>query len=186
MRKQFIVFLAVTILTTAILPQKIYANTSATSAALVLPSVTKATEKDSRAVILQKYLEAHNSPLSAYAATFIDEADKNDIDWKMVAAISGVESTFGQHIPAASYNGWGFGVYGDNVRRFSSWEDGIATVSTSLKEDYMDKYGAKDVYQIGRIYAASPTWAYRVQNFMDEIDAYSATAVDSHTLSISL
>ena len=90
---------------------------------------------------------------------FIKTADEYNLDWKLVAAISGVESTFGKEIPNDSYNAWGWGVYGDNVIRFKSWTDGIETVSQGLRQRYMDQWGGKDIYQIGAMYASSPAWA---------------------------
>ena len=160
-------------LTTLIVPQKAEATTAVSSAVLTTPIDFQFKVDDKRAQILRAYLESKNSPLAPYAQTFVYEADKNNLDWKLVAAISGLESSFGTKIPVASYNGWGFGVYGDNVRRFESWDDGIATVSKSLREDYMNKWHAQNVYEIGRIYAASPTWAVRVEYFINDIDRFA-------------
>jgi hypothetical protein len=134
---------------------------------------------DYRINVLHKYLNKYNSPLADNAEDFVRYADTYKIDWRFVAAISGVESTFGQQIPANSYNGWGFGIYGTNVRYFNSWSDGIETVSKSLREDYMDKWGASDVWSIGKIYAASPTWAERVNYFMDRIQDFSSKNSES-------
>ena len=115
----------------------------------------------------------------------MENADKYNLDWKLVAAISGVESTFGQQIPYSSYNGWGWGIYGDNLIRFSSWTECIETVSKSLREDYADKWKAEDVYQIGRLYASSPTWASRVTYFMNNIQEF-ALSNSKDSLSLSL
>lgn len=142
-------------------------------------------ERDNRAKVLKTYLKKYNSPLADYSDVFIQEADKNDIDWKLVTAISGVESTYGKAIPVNSYNGWGFGIYGNHVLRFGSWEEGIATVSHSLRHDYMNKYGAKDVYEIGSIYAASPTWASRVSYNMSQIQELN-DEVEANTLPLTL
>ena len=90
------------------------ANLAGSQAVSSLPTA----EQDNRAEILKSYLEQYNSPLADHADTLIKEADANQLDWKMVAAIAGVESGFGEAIPAYSYNAWGFGVYGTNVRRF--------------------------------------------------------------------
>jgi hypothetical protein len=49
----------------------------------------------------------------------------------------------------------------------------------------MNKWGAKDVYSIGRYYAASPTWAVRVESFMNKIEAFDETP-DIAALPISL
>jgi hypothetical protein len=100
--------------------QKIYAQEYAagTSAVLLKPVEEKTT--DSRVRILKAYLEQYNSPLVTHAQDFVEIADKYNLDWKLVAAISGVESTFGQQIPYESFNGWGWGIYGDNMIRFKS------------------------------------------------------------------
>jgi len=152
------------------------------SAALFKPDNQQVS--DSRARILREYLEKQNSPLASYAGAFVENADKYNLDWKLVVAISGVESTFGQEVPNDSYNGWGWGIYGDNIIRFSSWNEGIQTISEGLRTKYMDKWGAKDVDEIGRLYAASPTWAQRVESIMNSIDNFNKLSLAN--LSISL
>ena len=157
---------------------------SVSSASIQTANVTENAGYNSRVKILQGYLESQNSPLAPYASEFVAQADKYNLDWRFVAAISGLESSFGQAIPANSYNGWGWGVYGDNVTRFSSWTDGIDTISQGLREKYMDLWGKKDVYEIGSVYAASPTWAVRVNHIMDNISDY-ALGDTKNTLSLS-
>lgn len=152
------------------------------SAALLKPATQELS--DSRVRILREFLGKYNSPLVPYAGTFVEIADKYNLDWKLVAAISGVESTFGREIPYESFNGWGWGIYGDNMIRFSSWREGIETVSEGLRTKYINKWGAKDVYEIGRFYAASPTWAQRVEYFMNKIQEYGNSNLAN--LSISL
>lgn len=122
---------------------------------------------DVRAIKLSKFFESYNSPLSVYADKFIFYADKYNLDWRLVAAISGVESTFAKQIPYGSYNayGWAAGAY-----RFKSWEDSIEVVSRSLKEDYIEK-GAPSLTRIGRRYCPpNPLWIWRVKFFMDKIE----------------
>lgn len=180
-----VVTLLVLLVTTFINPQPAAATTAATSAVLN-PNIDMVSVEDAQHVkILHDFLEKRNSPLAPYAKNFVDEAKKNNLDWKLVAAISGLESSFGVHIPANSYNGWGFGIYGDNVKRFGSWDEGIATVSASIRNDYMDKWNAKTIPEIGRIYAASPTWAIRVKLFMDSIDTFEQDQ-KRNTLALSL
>jgi len=144
---------------------------SGSSAKIEFTKESKAS--DARVKVLQDYLNQYNSPLVPLAPVFVKYADQYDLDWKMVAAISGVESTFGQQIPYGSYNGWGWGIYGTNMIYFSSWEDGIKTVSQGLRENYLNKWGATNVYEIGRFYAASPTWAQRVDYFMGKISDFA-------------
>jgi len=171
MKRLILFFLLVTILSFSA-PKNAFAKEKAAGTSAVLVSNIEITQEDTRVKTLRKYLEKYNSPLAPYAKTFVADADKYDLDWKFVAAISGLESTFGQQIPSGSYNGWGWGIYGTNTIYFTSWENGIDTVSEGLRTRYMDGWGAKDIWQIGRMYAASPTWAVRVQNFMNQIESY--------------
>lgn len=124
---------------------------------------------DSRVIVLRQFLQEQNSPLSQYSDIFIKYADDNELDWRLIPAITGVESTFGKNIPANSYNayGWANGNYS-----FSSWEESISTVSITLNEKYIAK-GATTIEKIGKIYAPpSTTWAYKVKYFMNKIQAF--------------
>lgn len=127
---------------------------------------------DYRIRILRTYLIKHNSPLAEHAEDFVAIADKYNIDWRLVAAISGVESTFGKRIPYHSYNayGWANGAY-----TFKSWQDSIEIVSKTLREKYIDR-GAPSISQIARRYAPpSSTWAGKVKFFMKKIEPFPVT-----------
>lgn len=141
-------------------------------------AIVEAKQVDPRAIILRDYLAKHNSPLQNHAQDFIDAADKYNLDWKLVAAISGVESTFGKATPGnaqyPSYNGWGWGVYGTQALYFTSWRDGIFTVSKGLRENYVNK-GLTDPYAMNRVYAASPSWGWKVDYFLKDIEAFAQT-----------
>lgn len=185
--KKLFSFIILMLIFAVSVPAQADANTAGSSAGMITSKTVtqQAKEVDNRAEILQGFLESYNSPMAPYAQAFIDEADKNDIDWKWVASIAGVESYFGQQIPPNSYNAWGYGVYGNNVRRFASWEDGIAVVSGALRNDYMNKWGATNIQQVGSKYAADPRWAVKVQNFYNLLDAYEKKNVKKPlTLSI--
>ncbi len=180
------ILLLIIIAAALIIPQSARAQekASASSASIQTPIAAKQ-EVDYRAKILERYLQSKDSPLAPFANEFVVDADKYNLDWRLVAAISGVESTFGQAIPPYSYNGWGWGVYGDNVIRFKSWPDGINTVSQGLRERYMDQWGGKDIYQIGAMYASSPAWANHVNFYLNNIDNFIAGNPEE-SLSLSL
>lgn len=128
---------------------------------------------DKRSEQLENYLKSHNSPLAEEADTFVQTADEYGLDWKLVAAIAGVESTFGKRVPYQSYNAWGWGIFTgkqDGIH-FINWRDGITQVSSGLRKNYLDK-GATNLQQIGRRYAASATWYTRVNFFMNKIDDF--------------
>jgi hypothetical protein len=132
-----------------------------------------AIQADSRVLKLEGFLTKYNSPLTAYAQDFITLADQYQIDWKLVPAITGVESTFGNQIPYNSYNayGWANGNYA-----FKSWEDSITIVTKALKEKYYNR-GLDNPYKIGPVYAPpSQTWASRVNFFMEKIEEFDTRA----------
>lgn len=145
---------------------------SATSVAGEVSSVIPQTQVetrtlDPRAKVLANYFKKYNSPLENQAQDFIDASDQYGIDWRLVPAISGVESTFGKN--SYGFNSWGWGIYGNQALGFKSWKDGIYTVTEGLKTGYINK-GLKDPYSINRVYAASPTWGARVSHFMNDLD----------------
>jgi len=132
----------------------------------------RAEEFDYRVAVLENYLDEHDSPLADYADEFVASADKYGLDWRLVPAITGVESTFGKQIPENSFNayGWANGDY-----RFDSWEDSIDHVSMTLKTKYVDR-GAPTLAKIARRYAPpSTTWAGKVKYFVTKIDKLPVT-----------
>lgn len=131
---------------------------------------------DKEAQILQKYLAGFNSPMKEHAQDFVDAAKKYNLDWKLLPAIAGVESTFGKQIPGG-YNAYGWGVYDNQAIYFTSWTDGIYTVAKGLRENYLDK-GLTTPKSMNRIYAESPTWGSRVTYFMEELEKFASKFVD--------
>jgi hypothetical protein len=122
---------------------------------------------DYRVYTLRKFFTEYNSPLTPYSAEFIAEADYYGIDYRMIPAITGVESTFGKQIPANSYNayGWANGNYS-----FKSWPNSIQIVAKTLKTKYIDR-GATSINKIAKIYAPpSTTWGNKVNYFVSKID----------------
>lgn len=170
-------------------PKSVFAQSKTAGMSAMAINPITVVKVDNRAKALKAYLDQTNSPLADHAQTFVDQADKYDIDWKLVAAIAGLESGYGEHIPYQSYNAWGWGVYGTNVINFTSWDDGIETLSKGIRERYMDQRGAKNVYEIGRTYASSPTWAVRVESIMNRIDTFYTdfeTTQSTSSLSLSI
>lgn len=145
-------------------------------------SISNERLEDKRVRILRAYLESKNSPMVGEAEAFVEAADTYGVDWKLVPAITGVESTFGKFVPGSyersSYNGWGWGVYGTQAIYFDSWREGIFTVTAGLKKNYIDK-GLTDPYAMNKVYAASPAWGWKVAFFMNDITKYEASYLAS-------
>ncbi len=138
-------------------------------------------KQDVRAERLKSFFETYDSPLSPYARYFIETSDKYELDWRLVPAISGVESTFGKAIPYGSYNayGWANGTY-----RFTSWENSIEIVTKSLRENYLDR-GATTVDKIAPIYCPpSTSWGWKVKFFMDKIENHAPSSTLALKLSL--
>lgn len=185
MRYVYPLFGILVLISRLLFPHVAYAEQKVSGTSRVFITYQSIQQEDRRVKILKNYLHKYDSPLEDYADVFVVKADKYNLDWKMVASISGVESWFGQQLPYNSHNAWGYGIYGTNSRSFASYGEAIEVISKSLREDYMDKWGAKDVYQIGGFYAADPAWAQKVTHFMNELDAY-ATPNPKDALSITL
>ncbi|MEK7159888.1 MAG: hypothetical protein AAB702_00195 [Patescibacteria group bacterium] len=180
------ILLAVLAAIVIFIPQESYArNQASASSATIKPTESNKVARDYRVKIIENYLKRYDSPMVSNAGDFVFYADKYNLDWRLVLAISGVESTYGKQIPPYSYNGWGWGVYGDNVIRFKSWKEGIQTVSQGLREKYMDKWGGENIYEIGSFYASSPHWANSVNIHYNMIQKFILTNPQD-ALSLSL
>jgi len=164
----------------------VFAENEAGAAGELAYHVRMPTVSDIRVSCLHDFLASYNSPLASEAKTFVDEADKNNLDWKLVPAIAGVESTFGKEIPADSYNAWGWGIptgAQDGVH-FENWADGIAQVSSGLHTHYFVN-GAKSVDDIGGTYAANGnSLIAHVHYFVDQIQCREPVSVNTLAVSI--
>ncbi|MCL5676223.1 MAG: hypothetical protein M1120_03815 [Patescibacteria group bacterium] len=137
---------------------------------------------DYREVKLRNFFLKYNSPLVNYAGDFINAADKYELDYRLVPAITGVESTFGREIPFNSYNAYGWNG-GDWY--FESWPDSINYVSKALKENYVNR-GASEVWQIAPVYnpVTPASWGTKVLRFEEMIE--KTAPVVTETLSLRL
>lgn len=137
------------------------------SSAVLKNEVLGIKNADSRAEKLEAFLTVHKSPLACYASDFVTASDRYDLDWKLLPAIAGVESTFGKQVPAGSYNAYG---WNNGFWQFTSWPTSIDYVSQALREKYFDR-GLDTVAKIAPVYAPpSKTWAGKVIYFMEQIE----------------
>ena len=131
---------------------------------------------DPRITAMRQFLIDYNSPMYPHADVLVREADRHGLDWRLVAAISGVESAFGNLIPHQSNNAWGW--RGDPTRdwsHFRSWEDGIETVSEGIARVYgteMTPFDMEPIYcpQCGE--NPDSLWANGVIKFKEQLDMY--------------
>jgi len=133
--------------------------------------------KEVRPLILRKFLESYKSPLAAYSQNMIDAADKYGLDWRLLPAIAGQESTFCRTIPAGSHNCWGWAIHKRYTKKFDTWESAIETVAQGLRKDYIDQ-GLVTPEQIMTRYCPRSiterdgSWAEGVKYFMWSLENF--------------
>ncbi len=110
---------------------------------------------------IRVYLESRNSPLAEYAEEFVRAADEHGIDYRIVAAISIIESEGGKK-NFRPYNAWGWG-----KKSFSSWEEGINTVSASIGRYYSKGLTTPRLISYSYCPPNADAWASKVQGVMN-------------------
>jgi hypothetical protein len=131
----------------------------------LLPPLPNNPTQTNREMILSQFLSRYDSPLRREAAVFIKTADRYSLDWRLLPAIAGMESTFGKFLLEGSYNpfGWGGGyIY------FASFEEAIETVGRQLFLRFPGRTAPED---IGPTYTPPNyvNWISGVSYFMREM-----------------
>lgn len=148
-------------------PNQVQASKEAGASASISPSVVEKsaldnhTETNIKRKVIREILTRNNSPLVEETDAFIEVCTKYEIDCYLLPSITGLESSFGKFIHPGSYNPFG---WGGGYLTFNSWKECFEAVARGLRENYMAR-GADTIEKIGPIYAASPTWAVRVNQF---------------------
>jgi hypothetical protein len=104
-------------------------------------------------------------PMQEYSYDFVDAADQYHLDWRLLPAISMVESTGGKHCRRGSNNpfGWGSGHI-----KFNSYPEAIYSVARHLSEDR--PYKGKSLHQKLRAYnPAHRTYPIKVTSMMRRV-----------------
>ncbi len=131
-------------------------------------------ERDEKVETLKKFFESYNSPLKENAETFIEVAEKYDMDFKLLPAISCMESTCGKRLIPNSYNPFGWGVYNGRYIAFESFDTAIERVGEGLHNNYLAK-GLDTPYEIASVYTTRPQhWLAGVSFFMNKIEEIEA------------
>jgi len=122
---------------------------------------------DGRVANLKHFFRKYNSPLYDYAELIVSVSDKYGFDYRLLPAIAMQESNLCHYIPENSHNCWGWGIYGTQVIRFSSYEEAIEKVAFGIKKEYIDK-GLVTASMIMKKYTPSSpgTWARGVNTFL--------------------
>ncbi len=126
--------------------------------------------KDNRLESISEFFAKYQSPLQPYAQNIIDAAELYGIDFRLLPAIAMQESNLCKKAPLGSYNCWGFGIYGNKVRKFQSYQEGIDIVTKTLAKEYKQK-GLETPEQIMKVYTppSDGSWARGVTHFMNQL-----------------
>lgn len=142
-------------------------------------------EREEKAAKIDKYYADRNMPLAGNGMKMVLEAEKHDIDWRLIPAIGVRESTGGRHAcKSVTYSPFGFGSCKIN---FKSWDHAIEIVATNLGGNNprtAKAYGGKTTR--GKLEAYNPpsvvpTYADEVFAIMNKIENTSVAVVDNTT-----
>jgi len=129
------------------------------------------TVTDARIEILKQFLGRYDSPLVNHAKTLVETADKYHLDFRLLPAVAMQESGLCKVIPDESHNCWGYGIYGDKVLRFASYEEAIEKVGSGLSSDYVyDGLTTPELIMSRYTPSSNGSWAVSVRHFMEEME----------------
>jgi len=135
--------------------------------------VLREQSRKEKAQAIDSYFEARNMPLRGTGLKMVLEAEKNEIDWRLLPAIAVRESTGGKNAcKRATYNSFG---WGSCKISFSSNDHAIETVARNLggnnpntDHHYADKT-TKEILQKYNPPSVVPRYAEQVMAIMDVI-----------------
>ena len=125
-------------------------------------------QADPRMLRVKQFFEQRDCPAHVYADDFIQAADRNDLDWRLLPSLSFIESTGGKK----AYNNNMFG-WANCKQRFRSTREGIYTVAANLGTSRI--YRAKNIDQILRLYNPRREYAIAVKRVMTQLGPANLT-----------
>jgi len=129
------------------------------------------TGREEKIQALRDFFEKQRSPLAENAETFVNVAEKYDIDYRLLPAIACMESSCGKRLIPNSYNPFGWGIYGKNAIYFKSYDEAIEVVGKGISEKYVSK-GLDTPEKMAPVYTPpnSVNWKNGVNFFIGKIE----------------
>lgn len=118
---------------------------------------------------IEAYLARRGAPLASEARTFVIMADKYDLPYNLMPAISVIESGGGKH----NYRPYNYAGMGGQSRAitFANYEQAIERHAQIIRNGYFNK-GARTPEDMEKYYCLNcPTWGEKVQGVMNGIDS---------------
>jgi hypothetical protein len=127
-----------------------------------VPAPAPEYRSDPRLETLRTFFRLGDCPAEQYAAAFLEVADSNELDWRLLPSLSFVESTGGKFARDNNLFGWDSG-----HAHFPSAEEGIHTVGYRLS--HSDLYKDKELDEILSTYNPNVEYGRRVKSVMRRI-----------------
>lgn len=127
---------------------------------------------DARAEIIRQYLNNYESPLEPYSNLIVHLSDQYNFDYRWLVAIAQQESSLCHKIPDNSFNCWGWGIYGDKITRFDSYEDALRRIAPQFTKIFLKGDHSKDPMEVMKTYTppSDGSWAEGVSTFFDNLE----------------
>lgn len=138
------------------------------------------------AATIDSFLTQKKSPMAGSGNSFLQSGQTYNVDPALVVAISGIETSFATHTCTAD-NAWNWFWQGPCPQSpFTSYSDGIDTVSKFLRLSYIDK-GYNSITLIQKRYCTAPVqngvtcpgWISTVTQFRAELLGTTSTTTSS-------
>ncbi len=133
--------------------------------------------REMRANAIDAYFEARKMPLAGYGKKFVEVSEANDIDWRLLPAISVIETTGGKNLckKISQDKKWNPFGWGSCKIGFKSFDEAIETVGRNLggnnpntAHHYEDKTN-KEILEKYNPPSIVPDYAKKVMKVMDII-----------------
>lgn len=137
------------------------------SAALITLFATPVRAFDEREIKMNLVLQEYRSPMVGLEQELIQLAESHGLDWTLLAAIAGTESSFGKRMPRDCINPYGWGIYAGNRLCFESFVEAAGEVSQGLSE----RYDTSTLTSIAKTYnkVSTSSWQAHTQFFINKI-----------------
>ena len=122
-------------------------------------SPTPAYRNDPRLAKLETFLRASDAPARAVSRVFLHEADRYELDWRLLPSISIIESSGGKTARNNNLFGWDAG-----RAEFPSMSDGIRKVAFHLANS--PYYKDKELDELLVTYNPNPEYPGKVKSVM--------------------
>ena len=132
----------------------------------ILSSYEPTPTPDARILSLNRFFASNDCPAPFYSIQYLDAADKYDLDYRLLPAISVLESACGKHACDDGIRRWGYG----NCKgyTFDSVAEGIDYVSENLANGLY--YRGKTIPEKLKMYNPNRRYGPKVEALMRAIE----------------